>query len=472
MGKKTSNNNNNKKVAATAGGGEEKVSTKKGKGEGEGCPPTTTKTTNEEGHFEYTLGESLGPNDRFKILAPLGEGTFGKVLECYDRVKQEYCAVKVIRNVPKYKAAAKIEVDVLKEIGRRDEGDACLMFDMYGLSLFDFMKKNHYKPFSLALVQKFAKQLIKAVAFMHELKMTHTDLKPENVLLEAPGYVRVVSGDVNNANNNATNMATAAAVATTTTTTSACTIKVPVTSAIKLIDFGSTTLEDQYHSTIVSTRHYRAPEIILGTGWSYPCDMWSIGCILIELLTGDALFQTHENMEHLAMMRNVLGHMHTDVIKRSSKEIIEKYFVPETDELRWPEKAKDLESERAVQAVQPLDIMIRTRFECEETGTLLRHLLSRLLEYDPDTRITAKDALNHGFFRLDIKENVYTPVTTFAGDPTSVANTANRTTDRTASSVMRNVAPTNNKARSQTTGGIRGSCLNKPSMATEIVLGA
>ena len=476
--KKTSNNN--KKIAATKKGGEK---------EGAGCPPpTTTKTTNEEGHFEYTSGESLGPNDRFKILAPLGEGTFGKVLGCYDRVKQEYCAAKVIRNVPKYKAAAKIEVDVLKEIGRRDErdefhcirlkesfeheGHACLMFDMYGLSLFDFMKKNHYKPFSLALVQKFAKQLIKAVAFMHELKMTHTDLKPENVLLEAPGYVRVVSGDVNNANNNATNMATAAAVATTTTTTSACTIKVPVTSAIKLIDFGSTTLEDQYHSTIVSTRHYRAPEIILGTGWSYPCDMWSIGCILIELLTGDALFQTHENMEHLAMMRNVLGHMHTDVIKRSSKETIEKYFNSETYELSWPEGAKDIESERAVQAVQPLDIMIRERFECEETGTLLRHLLSRLLEYDPDTRITAKDALNHGFFRLDIKENAYTPTTAFASNQISVTNAAKPATDRTASSVVRNVGPTNSKARSQTTGGIRGACLDKPSMATEIVLGA
>ena len=478
--KEKKTNNNNKKIAATKKGGEK---------EGAGCPPpTTTKTTNEEGHFEYTLGESLGPNDRFKILAPLGEGTFGKVLECYDRVKQEYCAVKVIRNVPKYKAAAKIEVDVLKEIGRRDErdefhcirlkesfeheGHACLMFDMYGLSLFDFMKKNHYKPFSLALVQKFAKQLIKAVAFMHELKMTHTDLKPENVLLEAPGYVRVVSGDVNNANNNATNMATAAAVATTTTTTSACTIKVPVTSAIKLIDFGSTTLEDQYHSTIVSTRHYRAPEIILGTGWSYPCDMWSIGCILIELLTGDALFQTHENMEHLAMMRNVLGHMHTDVIKRSSKETIEKYFNSETYELSWPEGAKDIESERAVQAVQPLDIMIRERFECEETGTLLRHLLSRLLEYDPDTRITAKDALNHGFFRLDIKENAYTPTTAFASNQISVTNAAKPATDRTASSVVRNVGPTNSKARSQTTGGIRGACLDKPSMATEIVLGA
>jgi dual-specificity kinase len=66
---------------------------------------------------------------------------------------------------------------------------------------------------------------------------------------------------------------------------------VPATSAIKVIDFGSATFDEQYHSTIVSTRHYRAPEVILGLGWTFPCDIWSCGCILVELATGDALFQ-------------------------------------------------------------------------------------------------------------------------------------------------------------------------------------
>lgn len=59
---------------------------------------------------------------------------------------------------------------------------------------------------------------------------------------------------------------------------------------------------------MVSTRHYRAPEIILNMGWSFPCDIWSIGCILVEFFTGDALFQTHDNLEHLAMMESVIGH--------------------------------------------------------------------------------------------------------------------------------------------------------------------
>jgi dual-specificity kinase len=76
---------------------------------------------------------------------------------------------------------------------------------------------------------------------------------------------------------------------------------------IRLIDFGSATFQDEYHSSVVSTRHYRAPEIILGLGWSFPCDIWSIGCILVEFFTGDALFQTHDNLEHLAMMEAVVN---------------------------------------------------------------------------------------------------------------------------------------------------------------------
>lgn len=84
---------------------------------------------------------------------------------------------------------------------------------------------------------------------------------------------------------------------------------------LRLIDFGSATFEPDYHASVVSTRHYRAPEIILGTGWSYPCDAWSIGCILIEFYTGEALFQTHENVEHLAMMEKVFGGMPLNMMR-------------------------------------------------------------------------------------------------------------------------------------------------------------
>jgi dual-specificity kinase len=86
---------------------------------------------------------------------------------------------------------------------------------------------------------------------------------------------------------------------------------------IRLIDFGSATFNDEYHSSVVSTRHYRAPEIILNLGWSFPCDIWSIGCILVEFFTGDALFQTHDNLEHLAMMEAVCGgKLDRDIIRQ------------------------------------------------------------------------------------------------------------------------------------------------------------
>jgi len=59
--------------------------------------------------------------------------------------------------------------------------------------------------------------------------------------------------------------------------------RLPKSSAIKIIDFGSTTFEHQNHTSVVATRHYRAPEVILGLGWNYPCDIWSVGCILVEI---------------------------------------------------------------------------------------------------------------------------------------------------------------------------------------------
>lgn len=132
------------------------------------------------------------------------------------------------------------------------------------------------------------------VSVLHDLNLIHTDLKPENILLYQNDYQtftynrRIPSSS-------------------TTINRTASQRRVLLDTEIRLIDFGSATFEEEYHSSVVSTRHYRAPEIILGLGWSFPCDIWSIGCILVEFFTGDALFQTHDNLEHLAMMEAVVG---------------------------------------------------------------------------------------------------------------------------------------------------------------------
>ena len=54
-------------------------------------------------------------------------------------------------------------------------------------------------------------------------------------------------------------------------------------------------------------RGCRAPEVVLGMDWTFPCDMWSVGCILLELYEGALTFDTHDTAQHLAMMERLLG---------------------------------------------------------------------------------------------------------------------------------------------------------------------
>ncbi|KAG6598793.1 Serine/threonine-protein kinase AFC3 [Cucurbita argyrosperma subsp. argyrosperma] len=341
-----------------------------------------------EGHYVFNLGENLTP--RYKILSKMGEGTFGRVLECWDRQTREYVAIKVVRSIRKYRDAAMVEVDILKHLAQNDTGclrcvqirnwfdyrnHICIVFERLGPSLFDFLKRNKYHPFPVDLVREFGRQLLESVAYMHDLHLIHTDLKPENILLVSSEYIKLpgckrVSSDE---------------------TQFRC---LPKSSAIKLIDFGSTAFDNENHSSIVSTRHYRAPEVILGLGWSYPCDLWSIGCILVELCSGKALFQTHENLEHLAMMERVLGPIPGHMIQ-SADQNAEKYFKRGL-RLNWPEGAVSRESIRAVKKLDRLKDMVSQHVGFSR---LLTDLLYDLLKYDPSERPTARQALNHSFFK-------------------------------------------------------------------------
>ena len=73
----------------------------------------------------------------------------------------------------------------------------------------------------------------------------------------------------------------------------------------------------EHHSRVVSTRHYRAPEVILGLGWGESIDIWSLGCLLFEYYTGKTMFQTHDNIEHLAMMESTLGKLPSSMVRET-----------------------------------------------------------------------------------------------------------------------------------------------------------
>ncbi|KAF5945177.1 hypothetical protein HYC85_015405 [Camellia sinensis] len=352
-----------------------------------GSPPW--RDDGKDGHYVFELGENLTP--RYKILRKIGEGTFGQVLECWDREAKEMVAIKIIRSIKKYREAAKIEVDVLQLLGRYDRSGSrcvqirnwfdyrnhiCIVFEKLGPSLFDFLRKNNYRSFPVDLVREIGRQVLECVAFMHDMRLIHTDLKPENILFISPDYVKIPDYKV----------------ASWSLKDGSCFKRLPKSSAIKVIDFGSTAYEHQDHNYIISTRHYRAPEVILGLGWSYPSDLWSVGCILMELCSGEALFQTHENLEHLAMMERVLGPIPQHMLKRVDRHA-EKYV--RRSRLDWPEGATSRESIKAVLKLPRLQNLVM-QYVDHSAGDLI-DLLQGLLRYDPSTRVTAHEALRHPF---------------------------------------------------------------------------
>eukprot|EP00798_Chlamydomonas_sp_ICE-L_P023287 gene23287-30523_t len=393
-------------------------------------PSPPLRDDDPDGHYTYVLGDSL--SSRYKILSKMGEGTFGRVLECWDRKHKDYVAIKIVRNIERYRHAAMIELEVLNTLESNDPdgnklvgsgwvegmhdcrepvqtqwdlinagwhacvcdepapgaGDSPWVFEKLGPSLFDLLRRNRYEPLPIRLVQDIARQLIESVAFMHELSLIHTDLKPENIL-----FAELM--DEHPARRSAS-------VSSRSCSTS---YFMPGSSEIKVIDFGSATFEEQYHSTIVSTRHYRAPEVILGMGWSFAADIWSIGCILMELMTGDALFQTHDNLEHLGMMERVLGPIPESTSQKAGKAA-SKYF--KKGRLNWPAGAA---TKKSLKAVQSLGTSLKSII-LEQWGNStepfiepLCDLLTKLLKYDPDNRLRAHEALGHQFLSLQLSPN-------------------------------------------------------------------
>ena len=93
---------------------------------------------------------------------------------------------------------------------------------------------------------------------------------------------------------------------------------------------------------------------LIGLGWSYPCDAYSLGCILVEFYTGMALFQTHDNLEHLAMMEMVMGKMPENVAREAVNHKPE--FFKEGPKLNWPSPKTTKQSRKDVRATRSLQV--------------------------------------------------------------------------------------------------------------------
>jgi len=97
-------------------------------------------------------------------------------------------------------------------------------------------------------------------------------------------------------------------------------LKHPTKSSIKVIDFGSSCLENEKVYTYIQSRFYRSPEVILGMSYNMAIDMWSLGCILAELYTGYPLFPGENEQEQLSCIMEIQGVPDRYLVDRSSRK--------------------------------------------------------------------------------------------------------------------------------------------------------
>ncbi|CAJ1375886.1 unnamed protein product [Effrenium voratum] len=363
-----------------------------------GCGPRLDK--DEVQHFRWTAG--LKMNARYTVLDLLGDGTFGRVVLAEDLNRRRNVAIKVIRNVDKYTRNAMREAEILKDIRKAESGRSsgcvrlhetffheadgerlfCLVCEVLGMSLYDLLKKNRYRGLWVQDIQSVADQCLKALRFLHlDLSLTHTDLKLENVLFrstdlpQSAAFPREAFWQAAQTRPSARN----------------CTTEYvrPVSTQIKLIDFGNATYELEHHSSIINTRQYRAPEVILSLGWNERSDLWSVGCIVVELYTGELLFRTHESLEHLSMMEQSIERFPQALLERAGQRPDGRFV--QKDPKAWRLRSPEAESAMKVKQQKALHKLV------QKEHMSLANFTASLLILDPERRPSSQMALEHPF---------------------------------------------------------------------------
>ncbi|WWD19562.1 hypothetical protein CI109_104023 [Kwoniella shandongensis] len=241
---------------------------------------------NEDWDYILYVNDVLGGEhggDRYLILDVLGQGTFGQVVKCQNMRTHDICAVKVVKNKPAYLQQSKMEVAILDLLNTTHDphdrhhilrmldsfthkSHLCLVFECLSSNLYELIKQNQFKGLSTQLVKVFTQQLLDCLAVLKDARLIHCDLKPENILLKS--------------------------------------LQSP---QIKVIDFGSACHEMQTVYTYIQSRFYRSPEVLLGLPYSAAIDMWSLGCIVVELFLGLPLFPGTSEYNQLSRIVDMLG---------------------------------------------------------------------------------------------------------------------------------------------------------------------
>ncbi|KAL4437548.1 hypothetical protein ABPG77_003529 [Micractinium sp. CCAP 211/92] len=341
-----------------------------------------------EGYYNFQVGEVIGEagGAQYEVYATHGKGVFSSVLRARDLSRRDHdtgtfqeVAIKVIRaNETMYKAG-QMERVILRKLSEADpEGKRhcirqlgsfeyrnhlCLVFEPMDMNLRELTKRyGRGIGLSINAVRVYAQQMLVALYHLRNCGVLHADIKPDNILVNDRRTV------------------------------------------VKLCDFGSAMFSgDNEITPYLVSRFYRAPEVILGLPYEYPMDMWSIGCVVYELFTGHILFPGKTNNEMLKLMMDVKGPFPKKMVKRA--EFAFKHF--EAD----PNTSFALLEEDPVTKRPVRRLISNPTIKKDFSGLLagqspdrrklaqLVDLLERMMQLDPDKRITPKDALRHPFIK-------------------------------------------------------------------------
>ena len=223
----------------------------------------------------------IGQNvSKYKIEREIGYGAFGNVFKVI--CDEKHYALKISRNEERFIKAAKKEADILLFLRDNDTPNVCKVIECFHYQthpcfVFDLYYKDLYKHmidvyqltgagFPEDFCQIVIKQVLSCLEYLLTFNIIHADLKPENIMLCNPN-----------------------------------------SHEIKVIDFGSSFKVNQKHYTYIQSRYYRAPEIPLGGIVNCSIDMWSLGCILYEIITCKPLFKVRNTNDLVLFHAELLG---------------------------------------------------------------------------------------------------------------------------------------------------------------------
>ncbi|KAJ3330557.1 Dual specificity tyrosine-phosphorylation-regulated kinase 1A [Blyttiomyces sp. JEL0837] len=363
-----------------------------------------TKSNNngyDDENDDYIVRENETWDDRYVVIKLLGRGSFGQVVEAYDQLKNEKVAVKIIKNRKTFFNQAQIEIRILEFLNNLDSED----------SKHIALEKNR-------LFRNSPKSNT-------EICSTNLDRAEVPGETRRSGYsLRLETGKDTIVNDK---------------------IEISIMlyhasrSALKVIDFGSSCFYHDKVYTYIQSRFYRSPEVILGHSYTVSIDMWSLGCILVELFSGEPIFCGQTEHDQMCRIYDVLGNPPPRCLEIANATKLNKMFVKvgegeyriipsansgangkgvvgmgmvggggSSSGYKYQHSARGLSNllycfrdrrkERAqAQGSANVLMMDDIRSSAVDFAKFV-DLVERMLVYDPKERVTPEEALMHPFF--------------------------------------------------------------------------